>query len=114
MSGIDTAAATRVAEVAAEVVSKGPEGVDPALFDTDERIVAVQVITPDGTVVRRSASAPATPLIAITEFGDGLHIGMPEHTSPFGRIRFTAQTVDGRDGRHTVRCSESACQGCQR
>ena len=108
LSGIDTAAATRVSDLAAEVVSQGPAGVESTLFDSDERIVAVQVITADGAVVRRSAAAPETPLIPISEVGDGLHIGMPEHTSPFGRIRFSAQTVDGPDGRYTILVGEGS------
>lgn len=108
LSGIDTAAATRAADISAEVASKGPEGADPGVFDTDERIVAVQVITPDGTVVRRSAAAPETPLIPIADVGDGLHIGMPEHSSPFGRIRFSAQTVDGPGDRYTILVGEGS------
>ena len=40
--------------------------------------------------------------------GDGLRIGMPEHHSPFGRIRFSAQTVDGPDGRYTVLVGEGS------
>jgi signal transduction histidine kinase len=95
LSGIDSAAATRVGEVAGQVVERGVAGVDPAMFATDQRIVAVQVIAKDGHVVRRSESAPDTPLVAMRDVGDGLRIGMPEKSSPFGRIRFSAQTVEG-------------------
>ena len=108
LSGIDSAAAARVGEVAAELESDGAAGLDPALLNTDQRILAVQVITPDGTVVRRSASAPDTPLVPIAEIGDGLHIGMPEHASPYGQIRFSAQTVDGPGGRYTVLVGEGS------
>ncbi|TPG33482.1 sensor histidine kinase [Mycolicibacterium hodleri] len=108
LSGIDSAAATRVSEVVDQVVDGGAAGVDPALLDTDQRIVAVQVITPEGTVVRRSQSAPDTPLVAMTEVGDGLRIGMPEQSSPFGRIRFSARTIDGPDGRYTVLVGEGS------
>lgn len=38
----------------------------------------------------------------------GLRIGMPEQSSPFGRIRFSAQTVDGPDGRYTVVVGEGS------
>ena len=108
LSGIDSTAAARVGEVAADLESDDAVGLDPGLLSTDQRILAVQVITPDGTVVRRSPSAPDTPLVPITEIGDGLHIGMPEHASPYGRIRFSAQTVDGPGGRYTVLVGEGS------
>ena len=108
LSGIDTAAATRVADLAAAVATTGPATVDPRLFGTDERILAVQVITSDGVVVRRSVTAPDTPLVSISDVGDGLRIGMPEQTSPFGRIRFSARTVDGPTGRYTVLVGEGS------
>lgn len=108
LSGIDSAAATRVSEVAAQVVVDGAAGVDERLLVTDERIVAIQVIAPDGTVIRRSQSAPAAPLVPMNQVGDGLRIGMPEQSSPFGRIRFSAQTVDGPDGRYTVLVGEGS------
>lgn len=108
LSGIDTAAATRMGAIAQQVAQRGPDGVDPALFDTDPRVVAIQVIAADGAVVRRSQSAPDTPLLARTEVGDGVRIGMPETSSPFGRIRFSAQTVTGPDGRYTVLVGEGS------
>ncbi|MDX1886675.1 HAMP domain-containing sensor histidine kinase [Mycolicibacterium sp. 120270] len=108
LSGIDSTAAARVADVAASLESGGAAGLDPGLLSTDERILAVQVITPDGTVVRRSSSAPDAPMVPIAEIGDGLHIGMPEHESPYGQIRFSAQTVDGPDGRYTVLVGEGS------
>lgn len=108
LSGIDSTAAARVAEVGAQLESRGATGLDPGLLTTDQRILAVQVITADGAVVARSASAPDTPLVPITEIGDGLHIGMPEQSSPYGQIRFSAQTVDGPGGRYTVLVGEGS------
>jgi hypothetical protein len=90
LSGIDSAAATRVSEISAEVVERGAVGLDPALLATDQRIVAVQVIARDGTVVRRSQSAPDTPMVAMNDVGVGIRIGMPEQSSPLGSIRFSA------------------------
>ena len=108
LSGIDSTAAARVNEVADHLKSGGALKLDADLLRTDEDIVAVQIITPQGSVVRRSPLAPDTPLIPIAEIGDGLHIGMPEHASPYGQIRFSAQTVDGPDGRHTVLVGEGS------
>jgi signal transduction histidine kinase len=108
LSGIDSTAAARVSEVAANLESHGAAGLDPGLLGTDQRILAVQVLTADGTVVRRSPSAPETPLMPISEIGDGLHIGMPEHSSPYGQIRFSAQSVDGPGGRYTVLVGEGS------
>ncbi len=108
LSGIDSPAAARVSALAEEIMRSGPAAVDADELATDERIVAIQVIATDGAVVRRSATAPDTPLIPIGEVGDGLRIGMPEHTSPFGRIRFSAQAVDGPDGEYTILVGEGS------
>ena len=108
LSGIDSTAAARVGDVAAALESGGATGLDPGLLATDQRILAVQVITPGGTVVARSSSAPDAPLVPISDIGGGLHIGMPEHASPYGQIRFSAQTVDGPGGRYTVLVGEGS------
>nr|WP_263998556.1 ATP-binding protein [Mycobacterium yunnanensis] len=102
LSGVDTAAATRVSEISTQLTARGVAGLDPILLSTDQRIVAVQVIGGDGAVLRRSPAAPATPLVAMSDVGDGIRIGMPEVSTPFDRVRFSAQTVTGPDGRYTV------------
>jgi signal transduction histidine kinase len=108
LSGIDSTAAARVNDVAAEVETDGVQ-VEPQVLRTDERILAVQVIAANGKVVAQSDSAPDTPMIPISEIGDGLHIGLPEHASPFGRIRFSAQTVSAPGGaRYTVLVGEGS------
>jgi signal transduction histidine kinase len=108
LSGVDSAAAGRMSDVADAVQVAGPAGVEPALLQTDQRILAVQVIRADGMVVRRSDSAPDVPLIPLAEVSDGLHIGMPEQTSPFGRIRFSALSLNGPDGRYTILVGEGS------
>jgi signal transduction histidine kinase len=109
LSGIDSTAAARVSDVAAEVETDGVAHMEPQALRTDERILAVQVIAADGRVVALSDSAPGTPMVPVSEIGDGLHIGIPEHASPFGRIRFSAQTVTGPDGaRYTVLVGEGS------
>ena len=109
LSGIDGTAADRVADVAAEVQADGVVHMETDDFHTDERILAVQVISADGKVVALSDSAPATPMIPVAEIGEGRHIGMGEHESPFGRIRFSADTVSAPDGaRYTVLVGEGS------
>ena len=109
LSGIDSSAAARVADVAAEVQTDGVSHMEPQGLRTDERVLAVQVISADGRVVARSNSAPNTPMVPVSEIGDGLHIGIPEHASPFGRIRFSAQTVAAPGGaRYTVLVGEGS------
>lgn len=106
--GVDSAAASRVAAVSEDVVRGGPDAVAPELLETDERIVAVQIIAADGAVVRRSPSAPETALLPIAEVGSGLRIGIPNRSSPYGSIRFSAQTIDGAAGRYTVLVGEGS------
>jgi signal transduction histidine kinase len=109
LSGIDSSAAARVADVAAEVQTDGVNHMEPQGLRTDERVLAVQVVSADGRVVARSNSAPNTPMVPVSEIGDGLHIGIPEHASPFGRIRFSAQTVSAPGGaRYTVLVGEGS------
>ncbi|MCF6388570.1 HAMP domain-containing histidine kinase [Mycobacterium sp. MBM] len=109
LSDVDNAAAARVAQVAGVIAAGGPARLDAELLATDTRVVAVQVIGADGTVLRRSPGAPSAPLIAVGEIGAGPRIGMPEHDSPFGQIRFSAQTVAGPDGaRYTVVVGEGS------
>ena len=48
-------------------------------------------------------------MIPLSEIGDGLHVGIPDHPSPFGSIRFSAQTVDdGPRGRYIVLVGEGS------
>lgn len=108
LSGLDGTAAARVGEIANQLESDGATRLDAELLNTDQRILAVQILAPDGTVVRRSPSAPDTPMVPIAEIADGLHIGMPHQESPYGQIRFSAQTVEGPDGRSTVLVGEDS------
>lgn len=109
LTGVDNAAAARVARVAAAVATGGPAALDAELLSTDTRILSVQVIDGQSTVVRRSPGAPDTPLIPIDQIGAGPLIGMPEHDSAVGQIRFSAQSVVGPDGdRYTVVVGEGS------
>ena len=109
LTGVDNAAAARVARVAGVAATGGPGGLDAELLSTDTRILAVQVIDGAGVVARRSPGAPDTPLIPIDQIGPGPLIGMPEHDSVLGQIRFSAQTIVGPDGnRYTVVVGEGS------
>ena len=77
-------AAARVGAVA-EDWNGGAAGLDPALLGTDQRIVAVQVITPGRHSRPTLAVGAGHADGADPEIGDGLHIGMPAHESPYGR-----------------------------
>lgn len=109
LSEVDNAAAARVARAAAVIAARGPAALDAELLTTDTRVLAVQIIGADGMVLQRSPGAPPSPLIPVGELGAGPRIGMPEHDSPFGEIRFSAQTVVGPDGeRYTVVVGEGS------
>ncbi|MCV7422097.1 HAMP domain-containing histidine kinase [Mycobacterium yunnanensis] len=102
LSGVDDAASGRVRDVVAALQFDTAAELDAALVSTDQRIVAVQVIGPDGTVVQRSPTAPATPLVAPSSIGARLQAGLPDDASPDGDMRISGQTVDGKGGRYTV------------
>jgi signal transduction histidine kinase len=99
LSGLDAAAGGRVHDVAAGLQSDAPSDLDRQLLDTDQRIVAVQVINAAGAVVQRSASAPATPLVPPTH--SSVRRVVPE-SSAEGGMRVTAQTVNTPTGRYTL------------
>ncbi|MGW0158888.1 sensor histidine kinase [Mycobacterium sp. NPDC003323] len=109
LTGVDNAAAARVARVAQVIATGGPGGLDAELLSTDTRILAVQVIDDEGDVVRRSPGAPDTPLIPADQVGPGPLVGMPEHDSALGQIRFSAQTIAGPDDeRYTIVVGEGS------
>jgi signal transduction histidine kinase len=108
VADVDSAAAERLDRIGAALRTEGIDRLDPTLLDTDERVLAVQILTTDGLVVRRSGAAPDTPLIPLGEIGDVVRIGIPEQTSPYGAIRFSAGTYDGPGGRHTVLVGEGS------
>lgn len=108
LADVDDAAVSRMHDIAVALQNGPDEDLDPALLATDQGLVAIQVITPDGVVAARSQSAPETPLAPMADIGDGLHIGMPYSTTTFGPIRLTAQTLDGAGGRYTVLVAEGS------
>ena len=107
LSGVHRASSARMDSIAKVLATDGVEALSPDLFETNQQIVAVQVITPGGHVPRRSLSAPTTPLVSIEEIGDGVHVGMPVRTSSYGDVYYSVATFDapGR-GRYSVLVAE--------
>ena len=83
--------------------SRIPPTISTAHFlTTNQRVVAIQLIAPNGKVVKRSGSAPATPLIPITEFDFNLRRGMPDDAVPNDDMRVSGQRVNTTSGEYTV------------
>jgi signal transduction histidine kinase len=102
LAGIDDAAAGRVRDIATALQTDIPADLDSALLTTDQRVVAVQLIGTDGTVVQRSASAPDKPLIPINEFTSRLRRGLDDDAVALHDMRISGQTVITSSGRYTV------------
>jgi signal transduction histidine kinase len=102
LAGVDDATAGRVRNIAVALQSDSPHGLDSALLTTDQRVVAIQLIAPDGKVVERSGSAPEMPLIPITEFDLNLRRGMSDDAVPNDDMRVSGQKVNTASGEYTV------------
>jgi signal transduction histidine kinase len=100
--GVDDATAGRVHAIADALQSESPNDFNSALFTTNQRVVAIQVIAPDGHVVKRSGAAPATPLIPITAFNYDVRRGMSDDAVPNDDMRVSGQRVDTASGTYTV------------
>jgi signal transduction histidine kinase len=102
MSGVDDATAGRVRTIVDALHSDSLDRLDSALLATTQRVVAIQLIAPDGRVVKRAGTAPATPLIPINEFDYDLRRGMPDDAVTDDDMRVSGQKVNGPSGQYTV------------
>ena len=102
LASVDDAATGRVRDIVAALQFDGPQDLDAALLATDQRVLAVQLIAQDGTVVQRSASAPSVPLYPIADIGTTLRTAIPDDASPDHNMRFSGQTVVSPAGRYTI------------
>jgi signal transduction histidine kinase len=102
LAGVDDATAGRVRTIVDALHSDSPDDLDSALLTTNQRVVAVQLIAPNGKVVKRSGSAPATPLIPISEFDFNLRSGIPDDAVPHDDMRLSGQRVNTASGEYTV------------
>jgi len=102
LGGVDDATAGRVRGIADALQSDSLDDLNGALLSTDQRVVAIQLIGPDGRVVERSGSAPETPLIPITRFDHNLRRGMSDDEVPHDDMRVSGQRVRTQSGDYTV------------
>lgn len=100
LAGVDYAAVERVRDIAKVLQSDSLDRLDSGLLHTDHRVVAVQLIGPDGKVVKRSATAPITPLLPVREFGFDLRRGLFHHAGD--DMRVSGQRVATASGNYTV------------
>jgi signal transduction histidine kinase len=102
IKGVDDAAASRVRDIAAGLSSDSPAELDGGLLIDDQRIASVQIVDLDGTVNQRSASAPDTPLVPVSDVTTSLRSGMPVSSSSDGELRISSQLADSPGGRYAV------------
>jgi signal transduction histidine kinase len=101
LAGVDDASAGRVRHIAEALQANSPDKLDSALLTTNQRVVAIQLIAPDGKVVARSGSAPTTPLIPTTAFDLNLR-HMSDDAVPNDDMRVSGQRVNTPSGEYTV------------
>jgi signal transduction histidine kinase len=99
---VDGASSARVADIVTALQTDAPADLDIELLQTDERVVAIQVVDSKGVVVRRSDSAPAAPLLPPTEFGSAMTVGLSDDLSPDNNMRISGQAAETSNGRYTV------------
>jgi signal transduction histidine kinase len=102
LAGVDDAAARRVGDIAAGLGVDSAADLDSPLLDTDQRIVAVQVVDAQGNVVAHSDGAPASPLVDFSSIGPKLRVGLTDDVPPDNDERVSGRTVDTKFGRYTV------------
>ena len=102
LAGVDDATAGRVRHIVDALHSDSPDDLDSTLVTTNQRVVAIQVVAPNGKVVKRSGSAPATPLVPITEFDFNLRRGMSDDAVANDDMRVSGQRVNTASGDYTV------------
>jgi signal transduction histidine kinase len=102
LSGVDDATAARVRNIAAALQSNSPNELDSTLFATDQHVVAIQLIAPDGKVLTRSGIAPKAPILPPTDFDHDLRRGIPDDAIATDDMRMSGQRVSTPSGDYTV------------
>jgi signal transduction histidine kinase len=101
LQSVDAAADDRVRGLVSALRDDRAAELDSSLLVTDQRVVAVQVISAAGQVVRRSGGAPDTPLIPIGGIGAGLVTGRTIDGTD-NDMRISAQRTHTPSGNYTI------------
>ncbi|MEE6163370.1 MULTISPECIES: sensor histidine kinase [unclassified Mycolicibacterium] len=96
---VDNAAVTRAQAVAEVLRTEPPDEVESVLLATDHRMVAVQIADAAGVVVRRSDSAPKTPLLPLQ--GTASRVGVLSPADDDVRVS-TVTVASSKGGTYTV------------
>jgi signal transduction histidine kinase len=102
LAGVDDATAGRVRNIAVALNTTAPDALDTALLTTTQRVIAIQLVGPNGNVVKRAGSAPVTPLVAPSRFDEHLLRGMSDDAVADDDMRVSGQRVDTAHGTYTV------------
>lgn len=102
LASVDDVAEGRVRDTVAALKFDTAANLDNSLLAEDQRIRAVQVISSHGKVIRRSVSAPDTPLLPVSWFDTSLRAGIPDEFSPNNDMRMSGQTARTATGTYTV------------
>ncbi|BAX94378.1 sensor histidine kinase [Mycobacterium shigaense] len=102
LDAVDDATEARVRSIVEELHSEPPGRLDSALLATDQHVVAVQVIAPDGKVISRSGLASNNALIPVAQFDGNLRRGIPDDEVPTDNMRISGQRVGTPTGQYTV------------
>ncbi|WP_454793329.1 ATP-binding protein [Mycolicibacterium lutetiense] len=101
ISGIDEAAATRLHDITTALRAAPPTDFDGALLDTDQRVVAIQILTDGNTVAFSSTDAPSTPLVAVAAVGTK-PTRLTDDSAPDDDLRIIGRQLDTPHGHYTV------------
>jgi signal transduction histidine kinase len=102
LKGVDESAAGRVRDIVAGLSEDSPADLDGGLLNDDPRIASVQIVNLDGTVNRRTASAPDTPLLPLGDVTSKLRSGVAISSARDGNVRVSSQLADSPGGRYAV------------
>lgn len=101
LASIDAAVTDRITNLISALHDDSPADLDASLLAIDQRIATVQVINEAGEVVRRSAGAPTTAVIPVTDVGsDRRHVVVGDGTDDGFRI--SGQHILTPQGGYTI------------
>ncbi len=102
LAGVDDATAGRVRSIASALSTTSPDGLDVALLATNQRVIAIQLVGPNGDVVKRGGATPTTPLVPVNRFDSHLLRGLSDDEVAKDDMRVSGQRVDTPHGSYTI------------